>query len=317
MSGKISENGILITLPIKDIVDSPYQCREGYDAQKLKELSKDIASNGLQIHPQVRPLKNGKFELVHGHYRVAALKELGRTTVDCFVKDFSDFEAFKRHISENVQRTDLSPIEEAKQIMQFKDFLEKIEGTPVTYRRLSQELSYAPQTLYAKMDLLLLPDDVQQKLHKHEISTNFVNSILQLIRGEPGDGLRTGKTTTEYFPQIRRLVSEIEQGHLKSREALTEAASNIKKGVDIEEAITHARINDSVRESQKLLVRGKEPADILATIISSQPDIQDDILTANLALLRKMVRSGFVKCPNCEKSKLVWACCGKEVDADD
>jgi len=102
---------ILTKIPLNKIKPSPYQTRN--DFAKIATLAKNMDENGLQNPPTVRTKENGDFELVSGARRVAAAKLLGWTSIDCFVRVLTDDEALALCISENLQREDLNPIEEA------------------------------------------------------------------------------------------------------------------------------------------------------------------------------------------------------------
>jgi ParB family chromosome partitioning protein len=92
-----------------------YQPRQQFDAEKLQELADSIKSTGGLLQPiVVRPLPNQRYEIVAGErrWRAAQLASLGE--VSCLVFDYTDEQALQASIIENISRTDLNPIEEAK-----------------------------------------------------------------------------------------------------------------------------------------------------------------------------------------------------------
>ena len=116
-------------IPINEINLSKFQTRKKFDEKKLKELSESIEKNGL-IQPIIVRKGKKKFELVAGERRVKACKLVGIDEIPAIVSDFDDRKAFESGLIENLQREDLTSIEEA-------------EG----YNRLMNEFNYTQEEL--------------------------------------------------------------------------------------------------------------------------------------------------------------------------
>ena len=116
-------------IPINEINLSKFQTRKKFDEEKLKELSKSIEKNGL-IQPIIVRKGKKKFELVAGERRLKACKLVGIDEIDAIVSDFDDRKAFESGLIENLQREDLTSIEEG-------------EG----YNRLMNEFNYTQEEL--------------------------------------------------------------------------------------------------------------------------------------------------------------------------
>jgi len=116
-------------IPINEINLSKFQTRKKFDEEKLKELSKSIEKNGL-IQPIIVRKGKKKFELVAGERRLKACKLVGIDKIPAIVSDFDDRKAFESGLIENLQREDLTFIEEA-------------EG----YNRLMNEFNYTQEEL--------------------------------------------------------------------------------------------------------------------------------------------------------------------------
>ena len=116
-------------IPINEINLSKFQTRKKFDEKKLKELSKSIEKNGL-IQPIIVRKGKKKFELVAGERRLKACKLVGIDKIPAIVSDFDDRKAFESGLIENLQREDLTFIEEA-------------EG----YNRLMNEFNYTQEEL--------------------------------------------------------------------------------------------------------------------------------------------------------------------------
>jgi len=105
----------LQTIPIDLLLRGKYQPRQYFDPEKLQELADSIQSTGGLLQPiVVRPLVDGKYEIVAGERRWRAAQLAGLSEVSCLVCTYTDEQALQAAIVENISRTDLNPIEEAK-----------------------------------------------------------------------------------------------------------------------------------------------------------------------------------------------------------
>lgn len=106
---------LLQQLSLDQLVRGKYQPRRHFDAEQLQELAESIkTTNGLLQPIVVRPLKDGKFEIVAGERRWRAAQLAGLSLVSCLVSHYSDEQALQASIIENINRADLNPIEEAQ-----------------------------------------------------------------------------------------------------------------------------------------------------------------------------------------------------------
>jgi ParB family chromosome partitioning protein len=102
-------------IPISEITGNPYQPRKTFKNEELQELQESLGSTGLLQPISVRPSSKGKgFELIAGERRLRAASALGWTKIPAVVKEFSDQELLTLALVENLQRSDLNPIEEAE-----------------------------------------------------------------------------------------------------------------------------------------------------------------------------------------------------------
>ena len=148
----------LKALPISDIYPNPFQPRIEFSDEELAELSQSIAENGLIQPIIVRKSDITGYELIAGERRLRACKRLGMTEIPAVVKEVTDQESRKQAIIENLQRSNLNPIEEAK-----------------AYRSLINELAYSHEELAKAMAksrpyisnslrLLQLPQEIQTSI---------------------------------------------------------------------------------------------------------------------------------------------------------
>ena len=101
-------------VPTGDIDPNPYQTRMQVDEQKLDELARSIVANGVVQPIIVRPLPNGRFQLIAGERRWRASIKAGKETVPAILRQVSDEQAMEMTIVENLQRADLNPMEQAR-----------------------------------------------------------------------------------------------------------------------------------------------------------------------------------------------------------
>lgn len=155
----------LQSLAIEQLVRGKYQPRIQFDSVQLQELAESIKTTGGLLQPiVVRPLSNGKYEIVAGERRWRASQLAGMTEISCLVSYYTDEQALQAAIIENVNRTDLNPIEEAK-----------------AYQRLIDEFNYMHEEVAAAVGksrtsitnvlrLLKLDPRVQELLVSEQLS---------------------------------------------------------------------------------------------------------------------------------------------------
>ena len=105
--------GGTVTLKISEIEPNRTQPRKGFDEQALSELAESISQHGLLQPLLVRPLTLGGYQIVAGERRYRASRMAGLTEVPVIIKELTDTETMEIALIENLQREDLSPVEEA------------------------------------------------------------------------------------------------------------------------------------------------------------------------------------------------------------
>ena len=111
--GKVDEERV-IKAAVSDITTSPFQPRRHFNEKQIAELADSIRERGL-VQPLVVRRVDGKYELIAGERRLRALKKLGMRTAKVVVHDATDQEVAELTLIENLQREDLTPLEEAEQ----------------------------------------------------------------------------------------------------------------------------------------------------------------------------------------------------------
>jgi ParB family chromosome partitioning protein len=143
-------------IPIDQISPNPQQPRLAFDATSLEELAASIREHGVLQPILVRPLGNNDYQLIAGERRWRATKTAGLATVPALVEDIDDETALEISIIENLQREDLSPLDEAAMY----DRMVREHGYSV--RKLAQKLGKDKGYLENRLRLADAPDDVRQ-----------------------------------------------------------------------------------------------------------------------------------------------------------
>ncbi|KHD43986.1 ParB/RepB/Spo0J family partition protein [Streptococcus hongkongensis] len=174
-------------LPISDIVANPYQPRLNFDTKELMELSHSIKMNGLIQPIIVRKSDIFGYELIAGERRLRASQLAGLTTIPAVIKDVSNKDSMHQAIIENLQRSNLNPIEEAKA---FQNILNKEE---MTHEQLALYMGKSRPYITNSLRLLQLPLSIQQAIESHHISSGHARALLTIS---------DKKEQENYFKQI-------------------------------------------------------------------------------------------------------------------
>lgn len=130
-------NSIQKNIAISLIQASPYQPRRYFDPQKQAQLAQSIQIHGILENLLVRPLENGEYQLVTGERRLRAAIAIGLTEVPATIRKLTDGQALNLALVENLQRTDLNPIEETEGILRLLSIRLKLsveEAVSLLYR---------------------------------------------------------------------------------------------------------------------------------------------------------------------------------------
>ena len=158
-------------LPISKIKPNPDQPRRSFDQQALDELVDSIKQNGILQPLLVR--KNGKsYQIVAGERRYQAAKLAGLKELPVAIREVSDEDVFKLALIENLQRSDLTPIEEAKGYKQL------IDDKDLTQEQLGKILSKSRSAITNTIRLLDLPNEVQELMNDGKLSAGHARAIL-------------------------------------------------------------------------------------------------------------------------------------------
>ena len=166
--------GGLTTVQISYIRANRYQPRRKFDQEKLIELSESIKENGLIQPVVVCKHSDTDFELIAGERRLEACKIAGLHEIPIYIRDVTEKERLVLAIIENVQREDLSPIEEARAYQQL------IDDFNLTHLDVSKIMSKDRATVTNTLRLLKLSENIQAMIENKEISPGHARAILSV-----------------------------------------------------------------------------------------------------------------------------------------
>lgn len=161
-------------IPVQAIDRNPYQTRTRFDESALAELAASITTTGVVQPVLVRPLPDGRFQLIVGERRFLASKKAGKQTIPALVRQVSDEQALEITIVENLQRTDLNPMEQARA------FDRLIREFKLTQERVAQRTGKDRASVANFLRLLRLPAEVQSKVEAGELSFGHARTLLAL-----------------------------------------------------------------------------------------------------------------------------------------
>lgn len=169
----IDEKDRVQKLFISDIVPDENQPRKHFDQQALSELSASIKRHGV-LQPLVVSPSGDKYTIIAGERRYRSAKIAGLKQLPAIVRTSEELERTEIGLVENVQRVDLSPIEQAVSIVKLH------EQFNIPYAGIAERLGKAETTVINTARLLQLPEDARKALEKSDISEGHARAILAL-----------------------------------------------------------------------------------------------------------------------------------------
>ena len=199
----------ILQIPIEDIIPNRFQPRLTFDDKALQELSSSIKQHGI-IQPLVLRKLGDKYEIVAGERRYKAAQMAGLTTVPAVISNIDDDKSAEVALIENIQRKNLTAIEEAKS---YKNLLDR---GYLTQEQLAEKLGVSQSTIANKLRLLNLDEEVQDALLNEKISERHARALLSLPTKE--DQIKwLNKILTDRLT-VRQLDIEIKKALNKDNE---------------------------------------------------------------------------------------------------
>ncbi|HTV81574.1 MAG TPA: ParB/RepB/Spo0J family partition protein [Acidobacteriaceae bacterium] len=197
-----AETGKPREIPVGDIDRSPYQTRTRFDEAQLDELAASIVATGVVQPIIVRPLPGNRFQLIAGERRWLASQRADKATIPAFVRHASDEQAMEMTLVENLQRSDLNPMEQAR-----------------AYERLSREFQLTQEQMAKRtgkdrasvsnfLRLLRLPAEVQSQVEAGTLTFGHARALLALEDAEAI--LRAARKVAALSLSVRQTESHVQ-----------------------------------------------------------------------------------------------------------
>lgn len=216
-------------IPVGALQPNPHQPRSHFDEAALAELAASIKRHGVVQPLVVTPVKDGKYSLIAGERRWRASKLAGLESVPAIIRSLAELENLEVALIENVQRVDLSPLEQAVSIERLH------EQFNLSYDEIAKRLGKATSTVHNTVRLLGLPETAREALGAGKISEGHARAILALKGDLERQNylLKTIISQGWSVRQAERFVSSVKAGHteVKKAHARTETESPATKAL--------------------------------------------------------------------------------------
>lgn len=200
-------------LPVTTIVSGKFQPRTRFTEEYLKELSESIRRNGIMqpIVVRISPEQPDKYEIIAGERRWRAAQLAGLTEVPVIVRSINDQQALELALIENIQRQDLTPLEEAA------GYQRLIDEFSHTQEELANTVGKSRSHIANLMRLLTLPESIKLLLDQDKISMGHARALLNVANQE------------EIAQEIVKRGLNVRQTENIARSGLTAATSSNKR----------------------------------------------------------------------------------------
>jgi ParB family transcriptional regulator, chromosome partitioning protein len=173
-------------VPVEKIEHNPWQPRKSFDADELASLSASVRTHGI-LQPLVVRSLGDRFQLIAGERRLRAAQQVGLAKVPVRVVDFNDQQVLEAALVENIQRSDLNPIEKAQ------GFKEHLDRFGLNHEQLAQRIGLARSTITNLINLLELAPEVQEGVRLGQLT----EAHAKLLKG-----VKSKEKQVAYFKQI-------------------------------------------------------------------------------------------------------------------
>ena len=241
----VTDNDKIVEIALDEIKKNPYQPRTYFNEEKLNELKESIEKNGLLQPIIVKKAVKGYY-IIAGERRYRAFELLDRKEIPAIIKEMTDEEMMVFAVLENLQREDLSALEESES---YKNLMDKMS---LTQEELAKKLGKSRPYIANSLRLLKLPTEIKNKLEQGVISMAHARTLLSL---------KTKKAMEEVCVLVverKMSVRELEEyvaKLLKPREVRKTKAKDIF--IEEQENILKKRLGTSVTIKQSRNKKGK------------------------------------------------------------
>ena len=212
-------------IAINDLIPNPYQPRKTFEPAKLKELINSIKESGV-IQPLIVRKAGEKYEIVAGERRWRAAKEVGLDFVPAVVRKYDDATMMEVALIENMQRSDLNPMEEAEGL---RNMMEKLG---ITQAEVAKKMGMSKTAVSNSLRLLNLPDSIRKFVEKGDMTMGQVRPLLGVGDEKRMEEMAMQIVTNDWSARtVEDVVNEYKEGNTVKvvREKITSLGLDGKK----------------------------------------------------------------------------------------
>lgn len=223
----VTDNDKIVEIALDEIKKNPYQPRTYFNEEKLNELKESIEKNGLLQPIIVKKAVKGYY-IIAGERRYRAFELLGRKEIPAIIKEMTDEEMMVFAVLENLQREDLSALEESES---YKNLMDKMS---LTQEELAKKLGKSRPYIANSLRLLKLPTEIKNKLEQGLISTAHARTLLSLKTKKAMEEVCTmvverKMSVRELEEYVAKLLKPKEVKKAKAKDIFIEEQENILK----------------------------------------------------------------------------------------
>lgn len=189
-------------VPIADIRPNPHQPRRFFDDERIAELAESIRQQGILQPLLVRKLDQG-YELIIGERRLRAAQRAGLDRVPVIIKEVTDTESMEMALVENIQREELTPIEEALAYRQLMDELH------LTQEEVASRVGKSRPVITNLLRVLSLPDEIKDEVDRGHLTVGHARSLLAL--GTPEEQIDMARQVMRHGLSVRETETLVAQ----------------------------------------------------------------------------------------------------------
>jgi len=242
MDTRQGSDAAICRLPIAKIAFNPHQPRKQFDDEELLGLAESITNHGI-LQPLVVRAHGDGYQLIAGERRLRAAQAAGLTEVPVHVVAFNDQQMFEAALVENIQRSDLNPIEKAQG---FKDYMERFT---ITQDQLASRLGLDRTSVSNLLGLLHLPEEVQAAVRNGQLSMGHAKVLKSVF--DPAQQVAFAKEAIMKNYSVHALDLLVKQQKLAA--ATPEPVAESPKREPVEKTAHVKGLEDDLR--QRLAVR--------------------------------------------------------------
>ncbi len=221
-------DGTLKQIPVDLLQRGKYQPRRDMSPDALDELAESIKSQGVMQPIVVRPIGEGRYEIIAGERRWRATQLAGLDSIPTIIRDVPDETAIAMALIENIQREDLNPVEEALALQRLQQEFE------LTQQQVAEAVGKSRTAVTNLLRLLNLTDDVKKLLEHGDLEMGHARCLLSLDAMDQREAARTivskGLSVRQAEAHVRKLQEEAE-GVDKGEKATTPDLKNLEDGL--------------------------------------------------------------------------------------